>query len=161
MKIIKLFCALMFCFLVGSSCAIAQKKIGAIENGLPVLRTDESRIKNFLVTSGYAAVESINIATDNKVYVLQIIVVSKDGTRALLAKKLLNEGGSLIIDNESVGNDLMYKHTCSGNPCSNCDFTGTFDIGCKCGKETNGRCNHTVSSELSFPYPEFYAAIAN
>jgi len=151
----------MFCFFIGSSCAIAQKKIGTIENGMPVLRTDESKIKNFLVASGYTAVESINIATDSKVYVLQIIVVSKDGIRALLAKKLLNEGGYLFIDNGNGGNDLMYKHTCSGNPCSNCDFTGTFDIGCKCGKETNGRCNHTVSSELSFPYPNFYASIAN
>ena len=150
-----LLCTLM----LSTSCANAQKKIGVVDRGTPVLQTDQRAISTFLLSSGYASIESINIAADGELFVLQIIAVSKNGTRELLAKKLVNDGGNLLLGGENAPDDLMFKHTCTGNPYSNCDFTGTFDIGCKCGKEATGKCNHTISSDLSFTYPDFYKAV--
>ncbi|HEV7505264.1 MAG TPA: hypothetical protein VGS07_10165 [Thermoanaerobaculia bacterium] len=44
-------------------------------------------------------------------------------------------------------------HSCSGNPCSSCDFTRDIHnliTGCKCVSSTTGTCNHTVTSGASF-----------
>jgi hypothetical protein len=135
--------------------------IAVIRNNEATPMYDENIVKTELVNEGFfSTVESIelvygfNAAEGNYEAFVNIVgkqTVDSVSVSVAYVADLIIQDDNIIIKNPEIAPNLFNKHTCTGNPCSSCEFTrsGFWNIkitGCKCNDSNQSNtCNHSIN----------------